>query len=85
MENKLQFKKLVLREDTPAKVFYEMQQLYPYTEIMLESQDLQFTEEEKELILDGLEAMLELMGLKKGMIDKIWNLKTKIDGKVREG
>lgn len=84
MENKLQFKKLVLREDTPAKVFYEMQQFYPYTEIMLESQDLQFTEEEKELILDGLDAMLELMGLEKEMIDKIWSLKTKIDGKTRE-
>lgn len=45
------------------------------------SNKLSFTAEEKELILDGLEAMLELMGLKKEMIDKIWSLKTKIDGK----
>lgn len=45
---------------------------------------LEFTAEEKELILDGLNAMLELMGLEEDMIDKIWDLKTKINGKVRE-
>lgn len=39
---------------------------------------LEFTAEEKELILDGLNAMLELMGLEEDMIDKIWDLSTKI-------
>lgn len=45
---------------------------------------LEFTAEEKELILDGLDAMLELMGLEKDMINRIWDLKTKINEKVRE-
>lgn len=45
---------------------------------------LEFTAEEKELILDGLNAMFELMGLEEDMIDRIWDLKTKINGKARE-